>query len=553
MRRKNQEMIHNLPRWAAPTTGWWRRFGILGLQLCLFWAATAMLSPAQDEKPAPDSVKFTTLVEFNGTDGGNPTAAPVQGLDGNLYGTAVNGGSGCTSPPPPGCGTFFKLTPSGTLTTVYNFCPGVWPLCADEGAYPLSSLTLGTDGNFYGFTGNGGTGAYCPSGPAGYCGTSFEITPGGALTTLYNWCSEPNCADGYINEFSGLTQGALIQGTGGNFYGATVGGGAYGAGTVFKLTPSGVLTTLYSFCAQSGCPDGQSPLGLVEGSDGNFYGTTQLGGAYGQGAVFKLTPSGALTTLYSFCAQSGCPDGAKPPALLIHGVDGNFYGTTTQGGSEAACHSTVGSRPPYPCGTLFQITPEGTLTTIYNFCSAPDDCPNGSSPFGALVQATDGNFYGEMSSGGTDGYGTIFRITPQGGAATLYSFDYNVTGFGYGLVQATNGSLYGATWGGGIGSIGGSVCSTGTCGTLFSLSVGLGPFVETLPTSSKVGAQIKILGTDLTGATSVSFNGVEAPFEVISHSLISATVPEGATTGFVTVTTSAYTTLKSNLRFQVRP
>jgi uncharacterized repeat protein (TIGR03803 family) len=546
MRRKNQKLIHNLPRWAAPTAGPRRRFPILCLQLCLFWAATAMLSPAQDQKPATDSVTFTTLFNFNWTDGANPAAPPVQGLDGNLYGTALQGGSGCTVPPPPGCGTFFKLSPSDTLTTLYNFCPGVWPLCAGEGAYPMSPLTLGTDGNYYGLTENGGSGAYC-SGGTGGCGTVFRITPGGALTTLYNWCSQSNCADGLpvgVNSFYGVQTGP-VQGTDGNFYGVTGAGGANcvsngGCGTIFKLTPSGVLTTLYSFCAQSNCTDGYYPQGIVEGSDGDFYGTTAEGGGPGEGTVFKITPSGTFTTLYSFCSLAGCTDGAKPPAPLIQGVDGNFYGTTTYGGNAVGCHTFDGL--PYPCGTLFQITPEGTLTTIYNFCSAVGDCPDGS-PFGGLVQATDGNFYGETSSGGADGDGTIFRITPQGELTTLYSFDFQFAAIGFGMVQATNGDFYGTT------SLGPILPGNGT---IYSLSVGLGPFVETLPTSGKVGAQIKILGTELTDATSVSFNGVEAPFEVISRSLISATVPEGATTGFVTVS-SGYATLKSNVRFQVRP
>jgi uncharacterized repeat protein (TIGR03803 family) len=522
--------------------GRWRTFAILCLQLCLCWAVTAILSPAQDQKPATDSVTFTTLFEFNGTDGANPVAPPVQGLDGDLYGTANEGGSGCTVPPPPGCGTFFKLSPSGTLTTLYNFCPGTWPLCGDEGAFPLNSLTLGTDGNFYGLTWNGGSGAYC-SGGAGYCGTVFKITPSGALTTLYNWCSQPNCADGAF--FFGPT-GGLIQATDGDFYGTMPGGGAYGQGTVFKLTPSGALTTLYSFCARSGCPDGEYPEGLVEGSDGSFYGTTARGGADGEGTVFKIAPSGALTTLHTFCFQIYCEDGGWPDAPLIRGVDGNFYGTTSYGGP--TCHTPEGGIGS--CGTVFQITPEGTLTNIYTFCS-PTSCSDGALPVGSLLQGSDGNFYGTTYTGGADGDGTIFRITPQGELTTLYNFEVG-SNAPSGVVQATNGNFYGATILGGVSNP--SVCGfDGTCGVLYSLSVGLGPFVETLPTSGKVGAQIKILGTDLTDATSVSFNGVEAPFEVISHSLISATVPEGATTGFVTVTTSAYTTLKSNAKFQLRP
>jgi uncharacterized repeat protein (TIGR03803 family) len=256
-----------------------------------------------------------------------------------------------------------------------------------------------------------------------------------------------------------------------------------------------------------------------------------------------------LTTLYTFCSQPACADGSNPSAPLIQGADGNLYGTTSGGGTNCPLPPGLTSY----CGTVFEITPQGALTTIYNFCPETD-CTDGGQPEGPLVQGTDGNLYGTTSTGGVDGGGTIFRLTAQGELTTLYNFDYGSfpSSFSLAVVQATNGDFYGATYGGGITGEAGTDCD-GYCGTLYSLSVGLGPFVETLPTSGKVGAQIKILGTDLTGATSVSFNGVEAPFEVISHSLISATVPEGATTGFVTVTTSAYTTLKSNARFQVRP
>jgi uncharacterized repeat protein (TIGR03803 family) len=127
---------------------------------------------------------------------------------------------------------------------------------------------------------------------------------------------------------------ALLQATDGNLYGTTQSGGANGLGTVFQITPSGQLTTLYSFCAQSSCTDGESAYaGVVQATNGNFYGTTQLGGANicngaGCGTVFKITPDGVLTTLYSFCSQSGCTDGEYPLAGLIQANDGNFYGTT---------------------------------------------------------------------------------------------------------------------------------------------------------------------------------------------------------------------------------
>jgi uncharacterized repeat protein (TIGR03803 family) len=341
--------------------------------------------------------------------------------------------------------------------------------------------------------------------------------------------------------------GSLVQGTNGNFYGTTWSGGANIAGTVFKITPAGKLTTLYSFCAQAGC-NGYSPdAGLVQATNGNFYGTTGLGGAHNYGTVFEITPAGKLTTLYSFCAQSGCTDGQSPDAGLVQATNGNFYGTTLNGGAIGA-------------GTVFEITPAGKLTTLHSFCSQIS-CGDGDGAFGTLVQATNGNFYGTTVAGGANssgcggyGCGTVFQITPAGKLTTLYSFcaqsgcaDGSEPSVG--LVEATNGNFYGTTTYGGANSSG---CGGYGCGTVFSLSVGLGPFVETRPTSGKVGAAVIILGTNVTGATGVSFHGTAAKFEVVSKSEIKTTVPSGATTGYVTVTT-AKGTLKSNVKFRVIP
>jgi uncharacterized repeat protein (TIGR03803 family) len=254
-------------------------------------------------------------------------------------------------------------------------------------------------------------------------------------------------------------------------------GGANGDGTVFEITPSGTLTTLHSFDGA----DGQEPeAGLVQATDGNFYGTTYGGGVNANGTVFKITPGGTLTTLYSFCSQPDCTDDRYPRAALVQATDGNLYGTTGGGGGI----------PSY--GTVFKITPSGTLTTLYSFCSQLD-CPDGYSPSAALVQDTNGNFYGTTFGGGANGDGTVF-----------------------------------------------------------SLSVGLGPFVETHPTSGWVGAAISILGTNVTGATRVTFNGHSAVFTVVSSSEITTTVPARATTGKVRVVTPSGT-LSSNVPFQVLP
>ncbi|MGO9275171.1 MAG: choice-of-anchor tandem repeat GloVer-containing protein, partial [Terriglobia bacterium] len=473
---------------------------------------------------------FTTLHAFNGTEGANPVAGLVQGNDGNFYGTTPLGGAN-------GSGTVFRITPFGALTTLYSFCPQSG--CTD-GASP-GGLLQWNDGNFYGTTFSGG---------ANGSGTVFRITPFGALTTLYSFCSQPGCTDG-------ASPRGLLQSSDGNLYGTTVSGGANAgtlpgrAGTVFKITLGGVLTTLYSFCSQSGCKDGQGPhTGVVQGSDGNFYGTTAWGGAnkwifsVGPGTVFKITPDGVLTTLHSFCSQPGCTDGADSEAALVQGNDGNFYGTTYQGGSNNGY------------GTVFRISPSGALTTLHIFCR--QSCGDGVGPIAGLVEGSKGNFYGttdgvvgnECSEGAC---GTVFEMTPGGALTTLYSFCSQsgcADGGGplAGLVQGTDGNLYGTTFYGGASS----ACGVNGCGTVFSLSVGLGPFVETLPTSGKVGAVVKILGTNLTGATRVTFNGTAAPFKVVSGTEITTVVPFGATTGEVQVVTLRGT-LPSNVNFQVEP
>jgi uncharacterized repeat protein (TIGR03803 family) len=450
---------------------------------------------------------FTTLHSFDGTDGQDSYAGLVQAIDGNLYGTTEFGGAGSACKF--NCGTVFKITPSGMLTTLHFFGN-------TDGNVPSAGLVQATNGNLYGTTSAGG---------ANNDGTVFRITPSGTLTTLHSFVG----TDGY-----GPNAG-LVQATNGNLYGTTGGGGSSnncvnGCGTIFKITPSGTLTTLHSFDGT----DGAYPEGLVLATNGDFYGTT--GGGYnhgcsgGCGTIFKITPSGTLTTLHGF---EGLEDGANPSGL-VQAIDGNLYGTTTFGGSRNCNYGG--------CGTVFKITPSGTLTTLYFFDGGTD----GSTPWAGLVQATDGKLYGTTLIGGPNDAGTIFEITTSGTLTTLYTFCLqNGCPDGDGprgeLVQATNGTFYGTTFAGGANGD----------GTVFSLSAGLGPFVETLPTAGKVGAAVKILGTKLTGATSVTFNGSVAVFKVVSKSLITTTVPTGASTGTVEVTTPKGT-LKSNVVFRVK-
>ncbi len=250
--------------------------------------------------------------------------------------------------------------------------------------------------------------------------------------------------------------------------------GFYGCGTIFKITSLGKLTILHRFDSS----DGAGPFdGLTLASDGNFYGTTLVGGSFDGGTVFKATPSGTVTNLYSFC----CHDGENPDAGLVQGTDGHFYGTTSEDGADYG-------------GTVFSITPGGTLTTLHSF-----DGPDGNMPLSGLLQATTGSFYGTTALGG----------------------------------DLTCNPVYG-------------------CGTVFGLDMGLGVFVTFVRFAGKVGQTGPILGEGFTGTTSVSINGIQANFTVISDTYIRATVPEGATTGYVTVTTPSGV-LTSNVPFRVLP
>lgn len=481
-----------------------KRTGFIALLFC----AATISAPAQ----------LTTLASFDKLDGRDPgwPAAPfVQGTNGNFYGTTAAGGAHDE-------GTVFEMTPAGKISTLYSFCSQ--PKCTD-GAVPNAGLMQATNGNLYGTTNGGGSNDF---------GTIFQLTPAGKLTTLYNFCSQSGCSDG------ASPSAGLIQGSDGNFYGTTAAGGVSGGGSVFKFTNAGVLTTLASFDGTNG----KDPAfgSLIQATDGNFYGTTAQGGAYttcngsGCGTVFKMTPHGTLTTLYSFCAQTNCPDGLELFGGLVQGSDGNLFGTTGEGGANGY-------------GTVFKLTTAGTLTTLHSF----DYYPDGAYPEAALIQGTDGNFYGTTANGGTNGVaGTVFRITPSGTLTTLYDFCSKAncadgTGPFESVMQATNGKFYGTAFAGGA-----SKNCSGGCGTAFSLSMGLGPFVETRLTAGKVGSHVIILGNNLTSATAVNFNGAPAVFAVRSATEITATVPAGATTGFVTVTTPGGT-LTSNQTFRVIP
>jgi uncharacterized repeat protein (TIGR03803 family) len=471
-----------------------RTFAVL-----LFGAVMAIASQAQT---------FTTLLNFDGTNGSDSVAALVQGTDGNFYGTTLVGGQSlfCRR-----CGTLFRVSGTGALIT-YNFCE---QLGCTDGNGPQAGVVQATDGNFYGVTHAGGANGH---------GTVFKITPGGRFTTLHNFDS----IDGAYPAVS------LLEGTDGNLYGTTLDGGSSGAcsggcGVFFKITLGGAFMALHDFDSTGGYPNE-----LLQALDGEFYGTTYLYGTHSAGTVFRITRDGILTTLYNFCSQKRCADGANPFGRLVQTADGNFYGTTRYGGATKS-------------GTFFKIA-GGKLTTLYTFCSLPV-CADGALPSGTLAQATDGNFYGTTSSGGTSiPGGTVFQITPEGRLTTLHSFnltDGNVPSGG--LLQGTDGKFYGTTATGGTGGD----CPSG-CGTIFSLDTGLGPFVSLVRSSGSVGSPIGLLGQGFTGTTNVSVNGTSATFTVVSDTYLTAKVPDGATTGFVTVATPSGT-LTSNQVFRVKP
>ncbi len=426
------------------------------------------------------------VVSFTGNNSqGMPDMTPTQGRDGNLYGTCPN--------PKDTYGSIFSLTSAGGLSSLYTF--------SYTTGYFAVGLTLSTDGNFYGTGGDGGTGAY---------GVLFRISPNGTYTLLH--------------DFLGSSDGAgptspPIQGSDGNLYGTTTGSGGIFSSTVYKYTRSGAYSTIFEFSNTQGK---LAAARLVQGSDGNLYGTAVEGGTANNGTIYKLSTSGTLLYNYSFPASGKF---GVFPSELIEASDGNFYGTTSYGGT---AHD----------GTVFRMNQKGIVSVLYNFAGADD----GANPSGGVVQGTDGNLYGATSARGTYGFGTIFQISLSGQFQSLYSFDAAIgENPGPPPLQHTNGLFYGALQSG----------STYGYGAIYSLDMGLGPFVTFVLPVGKVGKTAEILGQGLTGTTSVTFNGIPATsFAVKSDTYMTAVVPTGASTGPVVVTTPAGT-LTSNVKFRI--
>jgi uncharacterized repeat protein (TIGR03803 family) len=446
-----------------------------------------------------------------------------------------------------------------TVTAIANFNSQV--------AYGPVAPIQATDGNFYGIAAGGVHGQ----------GVIYQMTPSGSLSYLYSFCSQPKCADGNNGTAS------PILGSDGNLYGVTSFGGSHGSGTIYKLTLGGTITILYNFCPPTSCSEGTNSYGLMEGGDGNFYGTTFQGGDFDLGTIFRISPSGDFRVLYNFCSLANCADGILPQSPPIQGIDGNFYGVVIGGGSMQG-------------GALYKLTPSGSYSVVRNFCTYANGLCNGAQPE-SIVQDASGNFFGVAEFAGAKGYGAVFEITTTHQYKALRSFDrdtgYPLPGLTLGndgnvygktegspsslnfgtlfevtpagvytrvytfgsdclvgdtpwwgsLFQGTDGILYGANiYGGGSG------CNDG--GTVFGLDNSLSPLVRTAPTAGKVGRSVLIIGNGLTGSTSVTFNGMAAAFTVESDTYIKATVPAGATTGTVSVVTPSGT-LKSNPQFVV--
>jgi len=471
------------------------------LLLFLFGAVAAMGASAQT---------FKTLVRFNGDNGAFPRSALTQGPDGRLYGTTTSGALQSN-----GWGTLFATDASGHLTTLVNFDNGL------KGAGTINSpLLLTPDGTFFGaspqafyeLTGNGKLkvdAQYPPGADAGgpvaegIDGDIYGVTLEGGDPD----CGEVGCGTAYKIDRKGHDDLLVTFGDGNNSLfpvGATLGDDGYiylitGSqaddvyGQVLRMTPTGALATLYDFCSQPNCADGDVPFDLIQGSDGNLYGVTYLGGTCGGnfildqgcGTVFRLSLSGEYTVLHTFCTETPCSDGAEP-VWLIEGSDGALYGITQYYGDLDCQH-------PYGCGTIFRVTKSGVFTSLYQFHPGDGLLPRG------LTQATTGLFYGVQ---------------------------YWDLGVGCSLTEY---------WG---------------CGTVFSLNIGLPPFVSVVQGFGKPGVSDSIIGQGFTGATEVAFNGIPATFTVVSDTFLETTIPQGATTGYVTVTTPSGV-LKSNVPFHV--
>lgn len=434
---------------------------------------------------------FRVLYNF-GTHAGDPGCfyGPgfiSQSLGGNLYTT-----SWCDTENHATAGTAFMYRLSGQVDVLHQFGPN-WD--------PLGGLTLSKNGQFYGTTQDGGNG----------WGTFFSLSSGGAMTTLHYF-------DG--SDHPVHPEGGIIQSTAGLFYGTANGTDANGNswGVIYSMSLDGNYTWLWASHQTFGGA-------LVQGTDGAFYGNTEVGGKYGYGDVYRMNARGGFWRLHSFGATSGQypDDGKYPVSALVQASDGTFYGVASAGGQQQGY------------GLVFSITSTGVYKVVHYFTGT-----DGAIPFAGLTLATDGNLYGSTRAGGAYDRGVIFRLTPSGDYTVLHDFKTAAGGPQLTMIQHTNGRIYGFTPAGGAGQI----------GMLFRLDLGLRPFVTYLNVWGRVGAHVMILGQGFTNDSVVSFNGVTADKISVHPTYMKVTVPDGATTGPITVTNSDGT-LTSNKIFRV--
>lgn len=416
-------------------------------------------------------VAFDTLISLSSTNppnwgaGGLSTrlGAMVQAPDGNLYGTCHSGGytpSGTWA----GYGTVFRLTPAGIYSVVHFFgtvTNGLVNGYEMDGYLPTGDLTVGADGNIYGTvtTAGGSTHTVYPQGYGSMGGAVFQVTTNGDFTLTHAFADDVYydlTLSNYVARCGTTPAAGVTMGRDGNLYGTTSAGAFYNRGAIYHITSAGAGVVEYLF------PTNYAPGGLiselVEGPDGAYYGTTEYGGAYGYGSIFRFVPGTDFRTIYSFNVG---PDGAFPLAGLCKGRDGYLYGTTST------------SIPAYNYGTVFQIATNGSLATLHAFNSLE----SGATPHG-VIQGSDGGLYGTTHDGGTNYNGIIYRVTTNGVFTLLHTFGPltgGINGDGSGpmsaLVQADNGSFYGLTQKGGAYGY----------GTVFRLTLTApGPIVQTL-------------------------------------------------------------------------